>query len=569
MIFGPVVSSKIVSKISKSTKFTGKTLIDFLDEYYDKKPVFSFHLKTNTDSQIKANIQNMICHSDLEQRWTSQKIIQMFSKGLMKYHPECSKFLAHNKTLILYMKPIFNQFQSIYSRFDDLVKVCLEKGINEYDILDIANALTNKKFYNIEMGNEEFASLVAYSGVMLQESFEWYQELYSKMRKRKSSKIPPHHEFYTVALNEKEHTIETEILALDDPMNLLIGELQYATNCCQVKGKTGEPCVEYASDKGAIFCVWLNENGKRFLLAQSLVWVNQNLLCFDNIEQSKLFDTNLSTNRLNGYRSLVKRTYKAVAEDLIRHSKSRIETALLDSTLSEEEKKEIIKHQQIKQVTVGNGRDVFHVANSFMKLKNPLPPADKLYYRDSNSQFLLAGVSFFKPNPAYQDKDIYRHPREIKMLDGASSLLDLRDVYDLSEETRNDGSYITDNSYIYSSYEELANYNKEETQILKGDDWYIMFSETEEAIVVHDILRSRSRFKDEENWQLTEFQDYFNELLKISISSKEEKPIIVKKGIEFLNLIPGIIVISNNPFTIVPSQELINSSFNYDKPIVF
>ena len=69
------------------------------------------------------------------------------------------------------------------------------------------------------------------------------------------------------------------MLDLDDPLGLVVG---YITRCCfLLDGASSNALYHSAQSKdGRIFVV--RKNGE--LIAQSWVWRNGNLVCFDNVE---------------------------------------------------------------------------------------------------------------------------------------------------------------------------------------------------------------------------------------------------------------------------------------------
>ena len=71
-----------------------------------------------------------------------------------------------------------------------------------------------------------------------------------------------------------------ELLRLDDPRAMSVG---FESDCCQALDHAAESCMEHSmvSKNGRVFII---TNEKNELVAQSWVWRNKNVLCFDNIE---------------------------------------------------------------------------------------------------------------------------------------------------------------------------------------------------------------------------------------------------------------------------------------------
>lgn len=104
------------------------------------------------------------------------------------------------------------------------------------------------------------------------------RELYNDMKNRKFSTIP---KIFGSCNNEYTY----EILDLDDPLGLVVG---YITRCCfLINGASKSSLFHSAQSKdGRIFVV--RKNGE--LVAQSWVWRNGNLVCFDNVETRGIYD---------------------------------------------------------------------------------------------------------------------------------------------------------------------------------------------------------------------------------------------------------------------------------------
>lgn len=133
------------------------------------------------------------------------------------------------------------------------------------------NYVLENKFTNVNLGNEQMAAVSSIAGYT-QEQFEKLQEIYEYSKRRVKSSIPH--------IEERTDDYTYETLRLDDPLGLAIGTL---TDCCQKIDDAAEVCMEHSmtSSDGRIFVIKDKENN---IVAQSWVWRNQNVLCFDNIE---------------------------------------------------------------------------------------------------------------------------------------------------------------------------------------------------------------------------------------------------------------------------------------------
>ena len=120
------------------------------------------------------------------------------------------------------------------------------------------------------------------------------RSLYTDMKNRKFSTIPK----VTGNYND-EYTYE--MLDLDDPLGLAVG---YITRCCfLIDGASRSSLYHSAQSKdGRIFVV--RKNGE--LIAQSWVWRNGNLVCFDNVETRGNYDWDILLE-----------TYKKASENIL------------------------------------------------------------------------------------------------------------------------------------------------------------------------------------------------------------------------------------------------------------
>ena len=158
-------------------------------------------------------------------------------------------------------------FSSIYNDWEEIYKK-LNGNINVNRILNLyknANTFLKPDEYKLE---EPLQEIGTGKPQVIQKAKEWYQI----MRERQYSSIPK------IQGNlDDEYTYE--MLDLDDPLALAVG---YITRCCfLIDGLSKESLYHSISNKnGRTFIV--RKNGE--LIAQSWVWRNGNVLCFDNVE---------------------------------------------------------------------------------------------------------------------------------------------------------------------------------------------------------------------------------------------------------------------------------------------
>lgn len=171
-----------------------------------------------------------------------------------------------------------NRFSQIYNNWDNIYEK-LNGNVSVKRIMDLLKDPTtylNPDEYRLEVPLKDIDSQ---EPAIIEKAREWYKV----MKGRKYSSIPK------VTGNLDEYTYE--ILDLDDPSALAVG---YLTRCCfLINGLSRESLYHSISSKnGRTFVV--KKNGE--LIAQSWVWRNGNVLCFDNVETrgNYSYDTLLS-----------------------------------------------------------------------------------------------------------------------------------------------------------------------------------------------------------------------------------------------------------------------------------
>ena len=193
-----------------------------------------------------------------------------------------------------------------------------------------------------------------------------------------------------------------EILRLDDPLALAIGTL---TDCCQELGNAAEMCVEHSMvDKNGRVFVVRDADGQP--IAQSWVWRNKNVVCFDNIEiPDKAFKRAVKEDPLKGRKNLtsdIYDLYKMAAKDLIAEDE-RVYKQLLEEGKITQEQYDGLK---VSRVMVGLGyNDIAErISNNSDSVKDnavkpldfePIIPLSRgLYTNDSIDQYILEETDY-------------------------------------------------------------------------------------------------------------------------------------------------------------------------------
>ena len=310
------------------------------------------------------------------------------------------------------------------------------------------------------------------------------RSLYSDMKNRKFSTIPKISGSY-----DNEYTYE--MLDLDDPLGLAVG---YITRCCfLIDGMSRTSLYHSAQSKdGRIFVV--RRNGE--LVAQSWVWRNGNLVCFDNVETRGNYD----------YNTLLE-TYKKASKNII------------SSSLKDEDTKE-----QIKLVTFGGSYSKMEKPKEQVpKNKIQTPRVEGHIYCDAKyEQYILATngeTELYYGDVKAEYKDVRKKPIKYTNL----SLLDREQKSGIIKKIRSID--FTKSGNIRTL--EFDNYCYAEI----SDDWYILINNNGE--VECSLVESDSRAISELYDELDELDETFKKLgVRADSSNVREKVLSLVKGSE-------------------------------------
>lgn len=345
---------------------------------------------------------------------------------------------------------IYNSWETIYQNLNGNVSVArILKWFEENKIL------LNPDEYRLasvlgEIGTDERNLVKA-------------RELYSDMKKREISTIPKVSGTYN-----DEYTYE--MLDLDDPLGLVVG---YITRCCfLIDGMSKSSLFHSAQSKdGRIFVV--RKNGE--LIAQSWVWRNGNLVCFDNVETRGNYDYDI-----------LLATYQKAAENIINIS------------TKEESTKE-----QIKLVTFGGSYSrISKPKESVSKDKIKMPRVDGYIYCDAkNSQFILASngeKELYYGDVQAQYKDTRKEPDryvELGLLDREQKSSIIKKIRAIEFAKTGNIRMIAFDNYKYG---------------VIADDWYILLNNNGEVECV--MLENDNRAKEELYKEIDQLEKIFSEM---------------------------------------------------------
>lgn len=359
--------------------------------------------------------------------------------------------------------PEFEQkFASIYNNWDTIYQ-----ELN--GIVTVNRILKWFKEHKVILNPDEYRLSVVLNELQDDYSIREARNLYSDMKQRKYSTIPK------ISGSTEKYTYE--MLDLDDPLGLIVGNL---TRCCfLINGMSRSALFHSAQSKDGRIFVVRNQSGE--LIAQSWVWRNGNLVCFDNVE----------TAGRNDYDELLK-AYQEAAEKIILISV----------------KKESAK-EQVKLVTVGGRYSKMKLPEKQVpKAEIKLPRTENRIYTDAEEQFILFATK--EQGLYYGDvKAEYKDEREQVQNYFNVALLDQNEKLEISKRLR---------SINYSKNGQVSQINIDDYCLLMlGEDWYIGITLSEDIDI--NYLSMDERAKNE----LITCSCNLEELLKSSAISVDGK----------------------------------------------
>lgn len=413
---------------------------------------------------------------------TSHKMHTIFGGFEMKYDPDFKQFLLdHWLKLMTDEYDLQDYIVSIQSDFDKI------KAANSNRILTVQLAINyvgQIKYSDIELGNESVARVCSIAGYK-QEKFDTIQKIYHYTKQRVYNSIP--------RIANQTDKYKYEILKLNDPLGLVIGTL---SNCCQELGDVAEACMQHSmtSLDGRVFVVKdLSGN----IVAQSWVWRNGDVICFDNIEiPNKAFKRYAKQNGKNKDDQFAKEifdVYKRASLELMKEDHETYIDLL---------KKGIINKNQydiysLKKVTTGLGyNDIASVIEkNALRDKNVVHPNEvnlpvklnhSLYISDSYTQYVLESIDV--PNHLKGDSlPIYYDGYDIYDKDNFTiNELDILNKYLINKNNPVIDCDREDNIMYYVA--DYYNTSASDIKILMHPNFNIVYIETGEEIIINDLL---------------------------------------------------------------------------------
>lgn len=367
---------------------------------------------------------------------------------------------------------VYNGWETIYQSLNGNVNVArILKWFEENKILLNPDEYRLSSILN-EIGNNERV-------------LDDARVLYKDMRSREYSTIPK-------VVGEYDNEYTYEILDLDDPLGLAVG---YITRCCfLIDGMSRSSLYHSARSKdGRIFVV--RKNGE--LIAQSWVWRNGNLVCFDNVEARGNYDRNVLLN-----------VYQKAAKNI------------LDISSKDESAKE-----QIKLVTFGGAYSRIAKPKEMVPRDRIHTPRvnDYIYCDAKNEQYVLATngeKELYYGDVKAKYKDMRKSPEryvDLSLLEREEKSSIIKKLKSIEFAKTGDIRVINFDNYMYASI---------------ADDWYILINNDGNAECM--ILNNDSRAIEELYAELDKLDKTFAEM-NVNVDSKSVKTKVlslVKGGVE-------------------------------------
>ena len=476
-------NSKMVEEYSKQ--------LALIQQCYGQNEDSTYSLKINSqqNKNIVQTLRNIMEDSNVSTILTADKAHKLFGGFEMKYEPDFRDFILKNMDTILSSDEYIAYISSIQKQWSEI------RAINSNLVLtlDLAMAYVKSNSYtDVQVGNIILAEKVSERGYN-QQDFERLQRIYNYAKMRVFSTIPRVH-------FETDEYI-CEMIRLDDPMALVIGKL---TDCCQELGNAAESCMTHSAvDKTGRILYIRDKEGRP--IAQSWVWRNQNVLCFDNIEIPEKAFTNAVRNGMSReqFTDTIYALYQRAAQELMEKDEVEFRKLLEEGKITEEQYEAL----KLGKVTVGTGYN--DIKESLMrnaikdsgKLVEPLPytsPIDgshHLYDHDHlEGQYIVAGeqdviASDYEVPAIYSDEFVIHDNSNTKQQDVLMlqrlELATRGDSYSGRTQSDETDKIVSDIAYNYGL-------NPETTRIIMNANFAIIYDTTNEEVIVGDILYNTS-----------------------------------------------------------------------------
>ena len=462
-------------------------------ELYRANEDVTYTLTINTQEYPKSRelLRSFMEKNNLTTVISVAKAHTIFGAFDLIYDRDFREFLLKNLDLFLTTPDYLKYISSIQKQFQ-LIKVFNSNRVLTPELA--VSFVQENKYENIEVGNEELARVSGIAGYS-QQDFDKLQRIYNYGKTRVTSSIP--------RVVGKVEDYSYEILRLTDPLAVAVGTL---SDCCQELDNVAEVCMIHSmvDQHGRVFVI-RDEEGN--IVAQSWVWRNKDVLCFDNIEiPDKVFDRARRQEKPMSRGEVaekVYRVYKVAAKELM-EADERVYKELLEAGKITQEQYDSLR---LGKVTVGLGyNDIAEALKNNapmdsgkiskpLAFESPIESERGLYISDSSTQRILEERED-RVIPSETSSTITAHYDEYEIYDKTNINFDTIYVMNRLEALAGRYSYqmntqVEDVSNSQTIMEELSyNYgtNVDNTKVIINPHFCIVYEETQNEIRIVDSL---------------------------------------------------------------------------------
>ena len=470
---------------------TDEVGIDFLNEVYNLNEDGNYNIKLDLQKDREKVVKMRKIMNDINFPGLINLTLmeKMFDRFKIYYNKQFANFLIKNLDKIIVNDEYVQNLPFIQNQFDRIRDVNVGR-VKEITLDMALYYVKNVEYDNIDIGNDEVAKEAKSFGYN-QKEFEQIQRIYNEGELRDYSSIP--------RIVGEENGMKYEMLRCDDPLGLTIGE---RTDCCQKINDDGVTSMEHSmvSPDGRVF--YIRDEFDR-IVAQSWVWRNQNVICFDDIEISdKVYDVYVAENLGAVKADLANKVlmvYKKAAKDLMDVDKISYDSMLAKNIITQDQYNSLV----LKKVTVGLGfkeiAEAIMADGSLYIDENPVKVINSNrfmeLYTDSNVQYIINEERYDKNSIYDKTQNLYIYEDDIPIYDISNLSMDI--LFRLQRMKMNDKLIDTDCEKIndLSNSEKMIinvaskyELNPNDTKIVSTARMGLIYGENDECVEIADLI---------------------------------------------------------------------------------
>lgn len=425
---------------------------------------------------VDPNIENEIIKAIIEQDirvkgvMTPEKLHRVFDKLKINYNEEFGKFFRKYIDKIIEDPILYDRIGNIQERYSEIKRMNPEKEIT----LTVALAHITNQTYPTLPGFEKGAEYAKDYGYSL-EKYRRAEAIWDEARRREASSIPR-------VVEELENGWSYEVLRLDDPLGVFVGEL---TNCCQALDAAGQSSMEHSMKKSNGRVLVIRDNNGE-ITGQGWLWEEKKngkrVICIDNVE--------IPASKRSGEHSVkIKETLENFVVKLVKTDDERMTRLMAEGKITKKQ----YESNQLTTVTIGLvNSDIDFSDKQRVKAEELILPKENVY-TDAKHQAIL----YERKVKAIHDNRsaglIALHRDELNEKTGKQiSPTDIKTIKNIEREAYNDNPEMIMMGEIKTVEElgKLYSYKPEEMRLIKGVDWYMVYAETAETVHILDIAKT-------------------------------------------------------------------------------